>query len=109
MEIGDLILDQNMRRCILISRVKNPSKSRQIAEFGKLIDSEWAKVVCVRSGSIRVVPLSLALNLKPCDRFDFVQAIENVSVADMGVLDFLRFKFSDYVPHKRDAGSIFIK
>lgn len=109
MEIGDLILDHNMRRCILISMVKRPSKSRQIAEFGKFIDSEWAKVVCVRSGNICVVPLSLALNLKPCDRPDFVQAIENVSRADMGVLDFLRYKFSDYVPQKRDAGSIFIR
>jgi hypothetical protein len=89
--------------------VKNPSKSRQIKEFGKLIDSEWAKVVCVRSGNIRVVPLSLAINLKPCDRFDFVQAIENVSSADMGVLDFLKVRFPDYEPHKRDAGSIFIR
>jgi hypothetical protein len=109
MEIGDLVLDPDMKRCIVFARSRKPSRIVQVSRFGEVVESEWVKVVCVRSGSICVVPVRLCLGLKSCGRSDYVQALENLSDDDRGVLDFLKVRFGDYEFHKRDAASIFIR
>ena len=50
MEIGDLVLDPDMKRCIVFARSRKPSRIVQVSRFGEVVESEWVKVVCVRSG-----------------------------------------------------------
>jgi len=109
MDVGDIILDKDMKRHIIISKIKNPPKRTQIKEFGALLDSDWVRTVCIRTGESYVLPVSLARLVKPCGRAEYVQAFENSGVESRDLLSSLNFNPGDYEPVKKDQPSIFFK
>ena len=109
MEVGDVVLSQNMKRYIVAARVDAPSEDYQIVEFGEVVESEWVRLVCIRFGDVLVYPVLFLRFLKPCGYAEFVQAVENLKPRDRVLLDFLRPFFGGYECQKSDSGSVFIK
>ena len=109
MNIGDVILDKNMKRHIIVSKTQNPPKRTQIKEFGEELETEWVRTVCIRTGELTILPVNLSRLVKPCGRTEYVQAFENSNIISRELLRELNIDTGDYEPVKKDQPSIFFK